>query len=132
MFEWAWYKNRRWRKPIDELEALVPAFRRLDSKKWSKWKFYPGAVTVLLPRFFLGIIIVALLCIVLFIFLLGQPMHEPIGGCRSFFIRWAYRIACFSFNLFVNFNFVTWHRVSMPDVNYYEEWLGPREEQERE
>ena len=60
-------------------------------------------------------------------------MDEPISnGCRSCFIRWSYRIACFLFQFFANFNFVTWEHLSVQDVNYYEKWLGPREAQERE
>ena len=59
-------------------------------------------------------------------------MDEPISGCRKVFIRWSYRIACFIFQFFSNFNFVTWKTLSMQDVNHYEEWLGPVEIQEQE
>ena len=110
----------------------MPAFRRTDAHRWSKWKFYPGAVTVLLPRFFFGVLSGALLCLFLFFALIGQPMDQPIGGCRRVIIRWAYKFFTFLFQFFANWNFVTWHTLSMEDVNYYEEWLGPREEQEKE
>mmetsp|Transcript_16369 Transcript_16369/g.22139 ORF Transcript_16369/g.22139 Transcript_16369/m.22139 type:complete len:125 (+) Transcript_16369:50-424(+) len=73
-FEWAWYKMRLYRKPIKELDDMLPAFRRTDADRWSKWKFYPGAVTIMLPRLFFGIAICTLLCLYLFICLLGQPM----------------------------------------------------------
>ena len=73
-FEWAWYKMRHYRKPIKELNDLLPAFRRTDAERWSKWKFYPGAVTLLLPRFFFGIVLGMILSIFLFFALLGQPM----------------------------------------------------------
>jgi len=93
LFEWAWYANRRFRKNIPELDALLPAFRRNDAPKWQKWRFYPGAMTIMIPRFLFGV------CVTLFILLpivkialIGQPMHEPITGCRRVLIRWAYRI----------------------------------------
>ena len=73
-FEWAWWKNRRFRKPIPELEALLPAFRRTDAHRWSKWKFYPGAMTVLIPRFLFGVVMGMLVCLCLFFMLIGQPM----------------------------------------------------------
>ena len=53
--EWAWCKLLRFRKPILALENAMPAFRRHDAQKWRKWTFYPGALTLLLPRFFFGV-----------------------------------------------------------------------------
>ena len=73
-FEWAWYMMYRYRKPIPELEELMPAFRRDDSKRWAKWKFYPGAVTIMLPRLIFGIVLGLTLCIFLKIMLIGQPL----------------------------------------------------------
>lgn len=125
LFEWAWYKNRRWRKPITELDILLPAFRRTDAEHWHKWMLYPGAVTLLIPRFLFGVVLVFVLCILIKIGLICQPMDEPITGCRKHFIRWSYRIITFLFQFFSNFNFVTWKHLSMQDVNYYEDWLGP-------
>ena len=71
LFEWAWYKNQRWRRPIKELDSLLPAFRRNDAEKWSKWMFYPGAVTLLIPRFLWALILLVLLCIFVKIGLIG-------------------------------------------------------------
>ena len=126
LFEWAWYKNRRWRKPILELDEIVPAFRRTDANKWHKWMLYPGAMTLLIPRFLFGLVVVLILCVFVKIALICQPMNAPIRGCRKCFIRWCYRIACFLFQFFSNFNFVTWSYLSMSDVKHYEEWLGPQ------
>lgn len=97
LFEWAWYKNRRWRNPVMELDCLLPAFRRTDANKWHKWMLYPGAVTLLIPRFLFGVVVVLILVILVKIALICQPMNDPIRGCRKYFIRWCYRIACFLF-----------------------------------
>ena len=128
LFEWAWYKMRHYRKPIKELNELLPAFRRTDAERWSKWKFYPGAVTLLLPRFLFGVGLGMILSIFLCLALIGQPMDKPISGCRRVAIRWGYKFLTFWFQLVTNFNIVTWKRVTHEEMNYYEEWLGPREE----
>ena len=73
IFEWAWYKNSRFLKPIDELEKLMPAFQRYDAKKWAKWKYYPGAMTLMIPRFLTGVLLGIVLCILMSIALIGQP-----------------------------------------------------------
>jgi len=131
-FEWAWHKTRRFRSPVKELEALVPAFRRNDAERWRKWAFYPGAMTLLFPRFFFAIFIGLFLAIFLPVALLCQPKDQPIRGCRRVIIRWVYKVCALCFQLFTNFNFVTWHTLSMEDVDYYQEWLGPRSIQEKE
>ena len=122
----------RYRKPIPELEELMPAWRRDDSKRWAKWKFYPGAVTIMLPRLFFGIVMAIVLCLVLKIMLIGQPLKDPIRGCRRVTIRLFFKLFAWLFQLVVDFNFVTWKTLTMEDVNYYEEWLGPKESQDKE
>ena len=43
---------------VDEArDARWPAFRRLDTHNWKRWRIYPGAMTMMLPRvilFFVG------------------------------------------------------------------------------
>lgn len=34
IFEWAWYKNRRFRYPIAELNAQFPELMRTDTHMW--------------------------------------------------------------------------------------------------
>lgn len=132
IFEYCWYKMWRFRQPIKELEDLMPAYRRYDSNKWSKWKFYPGAVTCMLPRFIFGVSCFAFLCVFLFFALIGQSMDKPISGCRRLTIRGTYKFVCFMFSVFTNFNFPTWHYMTLDEVSHYEEWLGPRAEQAKE
>ena len=132
IFEYSWYKTRRWRKPIAEVDNLLPAYRRPDAAKWSKFAFYPGAVTMMVPRFAIGVTLGLTLCIILKIALLCQPMDQPIKGCRKCFIRVCYKVSTFLFQLITNFHFVRFKRLTMEDVNHYTEWLGPVEVQERE
>ncbi len=132
VFEWSWYMNYRFRKPIPELDDLMPSFRRVDAHRWSKWKFYPGAVTLMLPRFIFGVVIAFIMCLILKIMLIGQPRDQPIRGCRKVTIRLFFKTFTWMFQLVTNFLFLTWKKLSLEDVNYYEEWLGPREEQEKE
>ena len=118
-FEYAWWKARRFRRPVAELDALMPAFRRNDVVKWRKWAFYPGALTMCLPRFLFGVSVGFLLTIFLTLALIGQAKDEPIRGCRRVIIRWTYKFLTFLFQVVTNFTFVTWRHLSMEDVDYY-------------
>ena len=71
LFEWAWHSSRRFRTPIADLDTLMPAFRRTDAHKWRKWAFYPGAVTILIPRFFFGVFDVLFLILFVKFILIG-------------------------------------------------------------
>ena len=53
-FEWAWLTTQRHRT-LRELDDFFPAFRRTDIHKWRKWRFYFGAMTIMLPRLICGI-----------------------------------------------------------------------------
>lgn len=77
-FEWAWAKVVRFRKPIPELEALVPAFRRQDAQQWRKWMFYPGALTIFFPRFLFTLLDACFIILLVKILLIGQPRDRPV------------------------------------------------------
>ena len=133
LLEWAWKKNLRFRKPIAELDKLMPAFRRYDAENWAKWKHYPGAMTLMIPRFLTGVLLGFIFCILISLALIGQSMEEPIKGrCKKCVIRSLYKFFVFLFQLFNNGNLTTWKYLSEQDVGYYSEWLGPKEVQERE
>jgi len=51
LLEISWAKLSRFRNPNAELDEHFPAFRRTDALTWRKWKLYPGAVTIMIPRF---------------------------------------------------------------------------------
>lgn len=61
LFEWAWKQMKPFREVDESRDSQFPAYRRLDVKNWSKWKFYPGAVTVMLIRFLLSFVCIFLL-----------------------------------------------------------------------
>lgn len=132
MFEWAWYVLYRFRKPISDLDEMLPAFRRNDAKKWRKLLFYPGAVTMLLPRMLVVCSMVLVASFFSQLFLCCHPKDKPIRGCRRFLIKLVFRVAAFLFQIFANFAVLTWSRMSMADVNHYEKWLGPLSEQDKE
>ena len=65
LFEWAWYYSYIVRNHPKELNDIFPVYQRHDAKKWRKLQFYPGALTMMVPRF---AVTIGLLCsLVLFI-----------------------------------------------------------------
>lgn len=56
LFEWAWSKTKRFRNPNKDLNKVFSMFERKDAAGWAKWKFYPGAITLLLPRLIFAIV----------------------------------------------------------------------------
>lgn len=51
--EYAWSRMKRFREIDEERDSKYPAFRRVDAKNWSRWKFYPGAMLLMPTRFIL-------------------------------------------------------------------------------
>lgn len=48
--EYTWYRTKRFRENNEERDERFPAFRRYDAVKWSRWKFYPGALLMMPTR----------------------------------------------------------------------------------
>ena len=130
MLEWAWHKTRRYRFPIDELNAQFPELIRHDAKWWRKWKLYPGAATLMIPRMIFAFICASLIAIFLTIFMLGHNRDSPMNAVRRFLCRATVRIGCFFFCL-AWFTLPTWRRISQQEVGFYEEYLGPIADQRR-
>jgi len=86
-FEWAWRKTRRFRKPIEELDAQFPELARKDAPNWKKWKLYPGAITLLVPRLIWTMLVGVIMVILLNVILICHDSSGPITGCRRFFLR---------------------------------------------
>ena len=108
----------------------MAAVHRLDVHKWRKWQFYPGAMTLLLPRILIGISFCILLLICLSILLIGYDRKKPMqDGCRKFCIRWIYYFVSSSISIFAFFTLPRTKFVTEEEVGYYEEYLGTREEQ---
>ena len=75
LFEWAWvkmYVHRNLPAQLPELHNKMAAFRRLDAEKWAKWQFYPGAMTLLVPRLVFGSIFGICVLTMLSIALIGH------------------------------------------------------------
>lgn len=87
IFEWTWYRTRRLRKPITELNAQFPELCRNDAPYWSKWKHYPGAVTLFLPRFFIILLLSIILAILINVWLIGHDRSQPLSLIRRFLCR---------------------------------------------
>ena len=131
-FEYVWYATRRYRKH-DDLHAMFPAFRRTDVKNWSKWRFYFGAMTLLIPRLILSIFSAFIIVLQINICMIGHDRTKPIqNGCRKWLLKWVYNIGARTLAFFIFTAFYSYEMVSDEQVNNYEEWLGTKDEQTAE
>ena len=128
-FEWAWWKLRRFRKPIAELDQQFPELARKDAPLWKKWKLYPGAVTLLVPRLLLVIIFCLLMALLLWLALICHDRRRPLSGCRRSIVRAIVYGGTWLISLVGWFTSLSYRRMSRDQVNFYEEYLGSQEEQ---
>ena len=103
----------------EEEDRKHPAFRRLDTAEFSKWKLFAGAMTLLLPRI---IILLSYSCVV-FVFLrvvyivkgLDTKKYPPksIWALRKIFVYFQSILmrACFGYSM-------TWQKVDF-DYSFY-------------
>ena len=117
-FEYVWCKTKHYRNPIPELDALMPAYRRIDAHNWKKWRFYFG-VPLLLPRIIWCIFMFICFIILMNILMFGQDKKKPTSGCRRGCIRFWYRFTAHIFMWFPNLCHVNWKTISPEDVDYY-------------
>jgi Acyltransferase len=81
----------------EERDGKYPAFRRWDAAKWRRWKFYPGAITIMPLRFIATGIIIMLSYVFVKAGTMGHSFAkgEPIKGwCRNLVIGYAYKLFC--------------------------------------
>ena len=124
-FEWAWYTTHRFRQnspAMLELHSKFPHFRRLDVQNWARWKLWPGALTMMWPRFILASIFGVILWGIAALLLIGQDGDRPVQGSRRGCMRfwyvlfvWLQGVLCW---------FCCYSYVYEKDVDY-SEWLGP-------
>ena len=106
----------------------MPAFRRDDAAKWRKWRFYLGAITLLVPRLILQVIAAFIMIVVINILLICHDKTKPIeNGCRKGCLKVVCSFGARLFVFIIYFGHLRVRYVSKEDVNYYEEWLGTRE-----
>ncbi len=66
-------------------------YARNDAPGWQRWRFQLGAMTVLLPRIFLGIFNIFVLYVLVEVLMIGQKRNEPLAnGWRKTCLRYAY------------------------------------------
>jgi hypothetical protein len=85
MFEWAYSKVSRIREMHSKyahIDKHFPHYRREDAKNWSRMKFWPGAVTILLPRGLLFGITIVFLYLGTAMALCCHREGAPIQGAR--------------------------------------------------
>jgi hypothetical protein len=123
MLEWAWIKMKPLREVNEDRDGKYPAYRRYDVDKWAKWKFYPGAITLLPFKFFGTIILLIILYIVVRIATLGHDFNSggPIKGYyRNLVTGTMYRVIASMIILMFGV------RMSREDKDYdYTPFLGP-------
>lgn len=127
MFEKSWKNTLRFRQPPSkELNELFPAFCRKDALKWTKWRLYPGAMFLLVPRFTLLTFFFAMKVFTMSILLLCHKEERPLSGCRKCLVTFSLK---FWSRLEGVFGFFTWHsyKYLSDDEVDYSEYLGTTE-----
>ena len=97
-------------------------YERSDAKNWAKWKCYPGALTLLLPRISIMIFSIIGLGFMMNILLIGAPaIDKPLEkGIRKSCLKFWVKFTC---NLHCIFGF--WTYCTYVNVNCdYEEYIG--------
>ena len=120
--EWALSKYQRFIEVDEARDCNFPAFRRVDSPKYARWKYYPGALLLMPTRFLLLILDAIFLVVLIRILSIGHDYKQgPMpDGCRKSTIKCMFYIAC-SFYLWV-----CGMNTSITNVdNDYSYWLGP-------
>lgn len=130
LLEWAWFRMRRFRKPNKDLDAIYPAYRRDDALQWRKWKLYPGALTILVPRLFIATCCMFSLYFWLFLIMIGHDKAVPITGCRKIILTFIYKLHTHMACLFSIFHVLSYKNVGAEEVGHYEEYLGSLYQQE--
>ena len=130
-FKWAWYKTGRFRNPIPGLDEQFPELMRHDAPYWAKWRHYPGAVTLMLPRIVFSFSLVPVMAIILMIVLIGHDRNKPITGLRKVLCQGTIRVTIYLICLVMYFTFMSSERITLEQVNNYEEYLGPISEQKK-
>jgi len=122
MLEWAWRSLKRFRNPNLKLDKVMYMYERFDAKNWAKWKCYPGALTLLLPRILIMIFSILALGLTMNILLIGTPANDkPLQkgirkSCLKFWVKLTCNFHCiFGFWAYCTYEYVNWD---------YEEYLG--------
>ena len=124
LFEWAYWRMRRFRNPNRDLDAIYPAYCRKDALKWRRWKLWPGAMTLLVPRLIMTTIITVSNVIFVKIILMCHNEEVPILGCRKAVLKFVFWLHSHLVCILCLFHFLKYEYVSEEAVGHYEEYLG--------
>lgn len=119
VFEWAWYTTRRLRNPIHELNAQFPELCRPDAPRWWKWKHYPGAMTMMLPRFVLLLLLGPLLALCIKICMCCHDRNKPMNVVRRWLCRTTFNFFIFIMGMFGWFTYFGHEYKSQESVRFY-------------
>ena len=120
LFEMAWLHTRRFRNPNLDLDEIYPAFRRLEARRWNKFKFYPGAVFLFVPRFILMVTFLMIGYGVMGLLMIGHnDPDKPIIGIRNKCLKFWYNFGIRCIGLFTFFFVTSFEHVSEAQVNHY-------------
>ena len=103
---------------------MYPAYKRHDAPKWKKWYFYPGAITLLVPRMILTTLFFASTSFWVNVTMIGQERNVPISPCRRKCLLFWYKLHSYLIVGVGFFTRLTWERVKDDEVNGYEEYIG--------
>jgi hypothetical protein len=107
---------------------MFPAFRRKDALTWRKWKFYPGAMFLLVPKAIFTVLMMLLNVLIVKIFMTCHDPRKPLKGCRKFLINGTYYLTARLISVFSFFTWSTYRYMSETEVDY-SEYLGTNEPQ---
>lgn len=109
---------------LEALHSQFPYIRRTDAKGWSRCQFWPGAMTVLIPRVLIMFICFFMLWLGVSILLIGYDSSGPLVGCRKCLVRTTYK---FWMGMIFYLVFFAHSRTVYEQNVDYSEWLGPED-----
>ena len=124
--EMTFYRTKRFRTVPKDLDSQFPAWRRTDVASWHRLAMYPGAMTLLLPRFLYAMITVLLVAVFCRLFLIGHNLENPVTGCRRVMIRFMFQVLIRLQGVIGLFAWYSHDVIKHTDPKVdYEEYLGP-------
>ncbi len=89
LFEYSYFQLKSARNVNESRDSRYPPFRRQDAANWKRWKFYPGALTILPLRLVIMALIGILCYLSIRIVTIGYNFDsgKAMTGCRGKMVR---------------------------------------------
>lgn len=94
LFEYVWSYLKIHRTQDEVRDSKFPAWRRNDSKNWSRWKFYPVAVTLMPLRVLGWFMSMVFMTFFSKIILWGVDLSKPIPLSRRWMSKFIFYVSC--------------------------------------